>query len=94
MKERSSIENKLSTVKYRCDKESHLRAKQEECLKCHEKSCTFVCPANVWKLDEFNRCIIEYENCLECGACRISCPRGAIDWNYPKGGKGIIYKQS
>ncbi|MDH7479765.1 MAG: ferredoxin family protein, partial [Syntrophomonadaceae bacterium] len=31
--------------------------------------------------------------CLECGTCRVVCPRpGAIEWNYPRGGFGIVYR--
>ena len=37
--------------------------------------------------------IINYENCLECGACRIACEEQCIDWNYPKGNKGVTFKQ-
>ena len=37
---------------------------------------------------------VEYENCLECGACRMICPNNAIEWQYPKSSKGVIYKLS
>lgn len=91
----TTLQDKLSTVKYRCDHTSHLSADQEKCKKCKERSCTFVCPAGVWGNDESTqKSTIEYENCLECGACRIACPYGAIGWEYPKAGCGIIYKQS
>jgi len=91
----SSIQDKLSTVKYRCDNTPHLCADQECCVKCETRDCTFVCPAKVWGVnEENNESTCEYENCLECGACRISCPYGTIAWQYPKAGYGIIYKQS
>lgn len=32
------------------------------------------------------------ERCVECGACRIVCPYGNIDWHYPRGGFGIVYR--
>lgn len=92
---KASIEEKLSNVKYYCDTASHIEVDQKKCAECEEKYCTFVCPAGVWEYDEASqKSTIEYENCLECGACRIACPYGAIKWNYPKAGHGIIYKQS
>ena len=27
------------------------------------------------------------------GACRIACEKKAIDWQYPKGTKGVTFKQ-
>ena len=48
-------------------------------------------PANGYEWDESNeKLIINYENCMECGACRIACKH--IQWEYPKGTKGIMYK--
>ncbi|MEE0496271.1 MAG: 4Fe-4S dicluster domain-containing protein, partial [Cyanobacteriota bacterium] len=43
--------------------------------------------------EEKKEIIVNYENCLECGACRIACERKAIDWKYPKGTKGVTFKQ-
>ena len=43
--------------------------------------------------DANEKMIINYENCLECGACRIACEEQCIDWNYPKGNKGVTFKQ-
>jgi ferredoxin like protein len=91
---KSSIEAKLSTVKYKPDSTSHLQAPgAEKCMECYERSCIYVCPAGVWSVDEEGTCVIEYENCLECGACRIACVQG-LEWKHPRGGLGIIYKQS
>ena len=95
LKNKKAIEDKLTSLKYNCDNESHLIVNQKKCAKCKEKTCTFVCPADVYNYQEDTKeLIIQYENCLECGACRISCPKKAIDWNYPKSGKGIIFKNS
>lgn len=37
--------------------------------------------------------IVNYENCLECGACRIACENCSLGWEYPKGNKGVTFKQ-
>lgn len=89
-----SIDDKLFKVKYVCDSVSHLTNDVEKCKNCKTKICTFICPAKVWEWDEKNeKMIINYENCLECGACRIVCEEQCIDWNYPKGNKGVTFKQ-
>ncbi len=94
-KNNKSIQDKLATIKYNCDNKSHITINQNKCSKCKEKVCTFICPANVYKFDEAaNEVVVQYENCLECGACRISCPKQAIDWHFPASGCGIILKNS
>jgi ferredoxin like protein len=30
--------------------------------------------------------------CLECGTCLLVCDKGALDWNYPKGGFGVRFR--
>ena len=37
--------------------------------------------------------IVNYENCLECGACRVACEKHSLHWEYPKGTKGVTFKQ-
>lgn len=88
-----NIENKLYTVKYSPDTISHLKPDVEVCKNCKNKCCTFICPAKVYEWDEENKnLIVNYENCLECGACRIACSN--VQWEYPKGTKGVTYKLS
>lgn len=92
---KKSIEDKLTTIKYNCDCEPHLIVDEQKCRNCENRCCTYICPAGVYTYDESKNIInVEYENCLECGACRVACPHNAIEWNYPKAGCGVIYKQS
>ena len=94
-KNSKSIQNKLVNVKYNCAQASHLVLNQEICAKCKEKTCTYICPADVYNLDKLSgSIIIQYENCLECGACRIACPKKNIEWHYPSSGCGVVYKNS
>lgn len=89
-----SIDKKLFTLKYNPDYKSHLKPDFEKCKNCEKKVCTYICPAQVYEWDEeTEKLIVNYENCLECGACRIACPLDAIEWEYPKGTKGVIFKQ-
>ncbi len=88
-----TIENKLSTIKYSPDTESHLRPDNEKCKSCKSKICQKVCPAGVYEwLEEEQRLLVKYENCLECGACRIACESKSLGWEYPKGTKGVLFK--
>ena len=90
-----SIQDKLAVLKYNCADTSHLIVDSEICKKCKEKTCTFICPANVYSTDETTgELLVSWENCLECGACRIACPKNKIDWHYPQAGCGIILKHS
>lgn len=92
---KKSIQDKISTLKYNCSSKAHLIVDNKKCAKCKEKTCTFICPADVYSIDdETKETIVQFENCLECGACRIACPKNAIDWQYPEDNCGIIYKNS
>lgn len=90
----SNIDEKLFTVKYRPDDVAcHLSPDEAQCLICKSKICTYICPASVYEWnDEKSKLIIGYENCLECGACRIACERQCLEWSYPKGNKGVSFK--
>ena len=94
-KNKKSIQDKLATIKYNCDNKTHLVLDKDKCAKCKEKTCTKICPAHVYEIDEYsNEIIVQYENCLECGACRIACPKNAIKWEYPSSGHGVILKNN
>ena len=89
------IEDKLFLDRIKVDeKESHLKIIDGGvCMtKCKEQACLYLCPANVYRLEEGDRISVNYEGCLECGSCRIGCPHLNIDWRFPKGGYGISHK--
>ena len=87
------IEDKLFTLKYKTDSFNHLKPDESKCLHCIEKTCTIICPANVYNYNEQDKKLtVSYEKCLECGACRIACKH--IEWEYPKGGMGVNFKHS
>ena len=91
----SLIDDLLAKVKYKPDDTSHLIPDNNYCLKCQNRVCEYICPAKVYEWDAVKSVLnVAYENCLECGACKISCPFNAIDWRYPNAGKGITFKNS
>ena len=84
--------DKLYKVKYKTDDTSHLVIKdQDTCRRCDEKPCIPRCPAQVyeWEHDEN---LVAYENCVECGVCKVVCPYDNIEWEYPRGGFGVVWK--
>ncbi len=90
-----NLDDLLAKVKYKPDIISHLAPDDSICVNCTNRICEYICPAKVYEWDNENKKLqVTFENCLECGACRIACPYNAIDWNYPVSGKGITYKNS
>lgn len=88
-----NIDKKLYTLKYSPDSMSHLVPNADDCIMCQGRPCTFICPANVYEWDEEDKkLIVNFENCLECGACRIACEKKSLGWEYPKGTKGVTFK--
>jgi len=55
----------------------------ERCRECSEKPCTLLRPAKCYVRQD-DRIVLSTEPCLECGTCRVVCPHGNIDWNYPR----------
>ncbi|MEW6723296.1 MAG: 4Fe-4S dicluster domain-containing protein [Bacillota bacterium] len=61
------------------------------CRECPGHPCALVCPTEVFAMAE-ETMTIEYEKCIECGACFYVCPKGNIQWEYPPGGEGVTYR--
>ena len=86
-----TIEEKLYVSRFCPDTESHIKINQDVCINCKGKECTKFCPSNVFKWSKtHDELLIAYENCLECGACKIGCPYGVIEYNHPKSNYGVI----
>lgn len=90
----ASVEERLYTIRYKTAKTSHLIVRnQDVCANCPTKDCTFFCPADVYQWDENKQLTaVAFENCIECGTCRLGCPERNIEWLLPTGGYGISYK--
>lgn len=72
------------------DEESHIELNKEECARCKSRPCLFVCPAGVYSL-KGEEVVFDAAGCLECGTCRVVCPRGIV-WRYPRESFGVIYR--
>lgn len=85
-----SLEDKLFLVKRKKDSLSHITVNNDLCKDCTVKTCINICPSRTY--EEINGKVeAVYENCLECGTCRVACVKGAIVWDNPRGGFGITY---
>ncbi len=89
-----SIEDRLAVNEVRPDRVPHLEIRDvSRCGACEARECTTVCPAGTYRWsEEPARLVVSYENCLECGACRLVCPHANIAWRLPMGGRGICYR--
>jgi ferredoxin-like protein FixX len=56
--------------------------------------CVNICPMELWELRKSKAFISpDYaEKCVECGSCWLVCESNAIEFNYPKGGTGVIWE--
>lgn len=85
-----TIQEKLYGITFCPNTESHIKTNPGICSICKGKECTKFCPAEVFAWSAVDdELIVAYENCLECGVCKMGCPYEAIEYNHPKAGFGI-----
>lgn len=89
-----SVEDKLFVNRFKPDVEPHIKVINENlCLKCIDKQCSIGCPSNCWTIDEKGIAHVSVDGCLECGTCHTICDELLnVDWKYPQGGFGILYR--
>ncbi|NPV26517.1 MAG: ferredoxin family protein [Firmicutes bacterium] len=90
---RLSTEQLLSINKFSVDDEAkHIILDRQICGRCESKPCRFACPAGLYSIKD-GEISFDPVGCLECGTCRVVCSHpGAITWQYPRGGFGVIYR--
>jgi len=88
-----NIEAKLGLDVFKVDTEPHIVIKHEICqAKCQIRYCLNICPAELYTLDKQDEVQVNYEGCLECGACLMACEYEALTWQYPRAGYGVQYR--
>jgi ferredoxin like protein len=88
-----NIEAKLGLDVFKIDTEPHIIIHHEICqTKCLVRYCLTICPAELYTLDKQDQVQVNYEGCLECGACLIACEPQALTWHYPRAGHGVQYR--
>jgi ferredoxin like protein len=88
-----NIENLTQMTQFQVDAQPHIVVNKDICKTCDHRACVKTCPARCYTWDEAARLLsVVYENCLECGTCHVICDKGALDWTYPRGGYGVVYR--
>ena len=64
-----------------------------KCNNCER--CLIICIMNLWRIKDGKIHIVDdYQSkCLECAACYQVCDTGAIEFQYPTGGTGVIFEK-
>jgi ferredoxin like protein len=89
------VDAKLAQNLFKIDKEPHISIDQQICATlCTNRACIAVCPADLYEVGDRGDVVVNWEGCLECGACMICCAHGALSWRYPRGGFGVHYRLS
>jgi len=88
-----NVQDKINLIRFNLDVKSHISIDQKKCFSCQTKPCLFACPAGMFTLSD-EEVLYSYEGCLECGTCYVVCPSKSVNWNYPKGGRGVSYREA
>jgi ferredoxin like protein len=88
------VEEKLFYNRYVVDAgRPHIRVKPHTVPSKALMSLTRICPAHCYDVNDRGQVEITTDGCLECGTCRVLCEAsGEVEWNYPRGGFGVLFK--
>jgi len=90
----AKVEEKLFQNRYLVDAgRPHIRVKPHSVPSASLLAMTRLCPAGCYTTTESGQVEVVADGCLECGTCRIVTRQtGEVEWNYPRGGFGVLYK--
>ena len=88
------VEDKLFYNRYLVDAgRPHIKVRPHTAPSPALLSLLHACPARCYELNAKGQVEITADGCVECGTCRIiGEPSGDIEWNYPRGGYGVLFK--
>ncbi|GGF67186.1 ferredoxin-like protein [Azorhizobium oxalatiphilum] len=88
------VEDKLFYNRYLVDAgRAHIKVKPHTTPPAALLNMLTLCPARCYELNEAGQVEVTVDGCVECGTCRIVAePSGAIEWTYPRGGYGVLFK--
>jgi ferredoxin like protein len=94
MVELGTVAERLDNNHYATDERSHIEVNQDLVrITAAGPLLVRVCPAHVYSLQPDGTLGITYAACLECGTCRAVAPAGALNWQYPRSGMGVTYRE-
>jgi ferredoxin like protein len=90
-----SFEDRMATVEFRVAPDAHIVVDSDACKSCTTQACVTACPARLFVPTAEGGILFNYEECFECGTCYMICNHeGAISWQYPLGGHGVVMRSS
>lgn len=90
----TKVEDKLYNNRYVVDPgKPHIRVKPHTKPSPALLALIHACPAHCYETNDQGQVEITADGCLECGTCRVICAAsGDIEWSYPRGGFGVLFK--
>jgi len=90
-----SFDDRMATSEFRIHERAHIVVDGDACRGCSTQECVVACPARLFVPTSDGGVLFNYEQCFECGTCYLVCnTKGAISWNYPEGGHGVVFHQT
>lgn len=88
------VEERLFQNRYLVDVgRPHIKIREHDTPSGALVSLTHACPAGCYSLNDKGQVEAVVDGCMECGTCRvITADTGEIEWNYPRGGFGVLFK--
>lgn len=88
------VEDKLFQNRYLVDAgRPHIKVRPHEKPSRALLALTHMCPAGCYALNDKDQVELTVDGCVECGTCRVmTANTGEVEWNYPRGGYGVLYK--
>jgi ferredoxin like protein len=95
MTELGTVPERLARNRYALDpQESHIEIDQDIARSTGTAELLLrVCPAHVFSEAPDGSIVVQHAACLECGTCLAVAAPGALQWHYPRGGCGIVYRE-
>lgn len=88
------VEDKLYYNRYLVDVgRPHIKVREHAQPSAQLRTMLTACPARCYALNDKGQVEVTVDGCIECGTCRVLCERnGDIEWSYPRGGFGVLFK--
>jgi ferredoxin like protein len=88
------VEDKLYQNRYLVDPSRvHIKVTPHTVPSPALRALLTACPARCYELNDQGQVEITADGCVECGTCRVIAePTGDIEWSYPRGGYGVLFK--
>ena len=85
--------NKQDLVKVIESPVDFISVDREKCTGC--MNCAIICGMDLWKIRDGKAMLRrDYKKfCTECASCYTVCDYDAIEFTFPPGGYGVVYKR-